>query len=252
MANREIEIILEELGFTKGESLVYLTLLKIGESKVGPIITNSGISRSKVYDILEKLIKKSLVSKIEKNNVLYFQALSPESIFNYLKEKESKIKNEVEMLQKALPSLTSLLPEQSVNVKIYEGTEGFKLVIDKTISELKNGDSYEAMGISETTEFMRLYALKIYQNQQKIRFKARSIFDEKGIFKIKERKHKDHQIRVLPKNWHTPALFTMYQDIVGIHLGKEKQIISIVIKNKDISDSFKTTFEAMWKISKII
>ncbi len=249
MDSNHIENILEGLGFTKGESIVYLTLLKIGESKVGPIITSSGISRSKVYDILERLIKKGIVSKVDKNEVLCFQALSPDTLFIYLKEKETQIQKEVETLQKALPTLTSLLPEQSVDVKIYQGTGGFKLVIDRTIRELKKGDMYEAMGVSKTTEFMRLYALKLYQNQEKIGFRARSIFDEEGAFKIKERKTKKHEVRILPQGWHTPALFTIYCDVVGIHLGKEEEIISIVIKNKDIAESFKATFEGMWKIS---
>ncbi len=249
MENKQIENLLGELGFTKGESVVYLALLKIGETKVGPIIKNASISRSKVYDILDRLIKKGVVSKINKNNVLYFQALSPETLFTYLKEKELQIKKEAETLQKALPTLTALLPQQPIDIKVYEGVEGFKRVIDRTLGELKKGDMYEAMGVSKTTEFMRLYALKLYQNQEKIGFKARSIFDEEGAFKIKERKTKNHEIRILPKGWHTPALFTLYQDIVGIHVGNDEQIISIVIKSKDIAQSFKATFEAMWKIS---
>ena len=49
--------------------------------------------------------------------------------------------------------------------------------------------------------------------------------------------------------WHTPALFTMYGDTVGIHLGNDERIISIMINNKDIAESFGTTFELLWKIS---
>jgi len=45
MEEKEIRKVLENLGFTSGESNVYLTLIKIGESKVGPIIKESGISR---------------------------------------------------------------------------------------------------------------------------------------------------------------------------------------------------------------
>ena len=64
-----------------------------------------------------------------------------------------------------------------------------------------------------------------------------------------ERKTKGHEMKILPKNWNTPALFTIYSDTVGIHLGNEKSIISIVIKNANISQSFRTSFQAMWKIS---
>ena len=59
-------------------------------------------------------------------------------------------------------------------------------------------------------------------------------------------------MRVLPKGWNTPALFTIYGDTVGIHLGEADSIVSIVIKNKEIVKSFRASFEAMWKIAKDI
>src|SRR3989344_6084446 len=108
------------------------------------------------------------------------------------------------------------------------------------------------MGISQTTEAMRHYARKIYETQKIKKFKARSIFDEKGAYKIAERKNSQHTIRLLPSGWNTPALFTIYRDVVGIHVGEEDTIISIVIQNKQIAQSFQTTFKAMWKISKIV
>jgi sugar-specific transcriptional regulator TrmB len=243
---------LEEIGFTIGESKVYLSLLRIGESKVGPLINKSQISRSKVYDILERLIVKGVVSKVDKNGVMYYQSLPPNTILNYMKEKEEKIKIETEKLKQVLPNLLSLTKTSTTDVKIYEGNAGFKTLIDKTIEELKKGDSYDVMGLGKTTEFMRLYALKIYQNQKERKFKARSIFDEEGLFKAKERKNSLHEIRILPKDSHTPAFFTLYADTLGIHLGSEESIISIVIKNKSIADSFRVTFETMWKLSRKI
>ncbi len=245
-----IQQAIEHLGFTTGEAKVYLALLQIGESKVGPIIKTSQITRSKVYDILERLISKRVVSKVTKQNILYYQALPPHTLFNTLKEKEIQLQQEQQLLHQILPQLIKLHPAATANVMIYEGFAGFKAMIDRTIEELTKNDSYDAMGISETTEAMRHYARKIYEAQPIKKFKARSIFDEKGAHKIVERKNPLHQIRLLPSGWHTPALFTIYKDTVGIHLGNEESIISIVIKNADITKSFRTTFEAMWLLAK--
>lgn len=250
MREEELRGVLHEAGFTEGESTMYLALLRVGESKVGPLINESGISRSKVYDILERLIKKGVASKIEKNNVLYYQALSPHTIVNYIREKEKKLKIEEGRLREIIPQLSSLLPKQNLNIKVYEGVEGFKAMIERTINELTKNDIYNAWGISKTTEAMRRYALKIYQTQKEKKFKARSIFDEEGTYKIEERKNPLNKIKVLPSGFHTPSLFTLYRDIVGIHTGNEETVVSIVIKNKDIAESFAVTFEAMWKISK--
>ncbi len=250
MANDELAGVLEDIGFTQGESRVYLALLGIGESKVGPIINSSRISRSKVYDILERLIEKKVVSKLKKDSILFYQALPPHALLNMIKDKEKKLKQEEELLQRILPQFAILKPKEKLNIIIYEGFEGFKSMIDRTIEELRKDDVYEAMGISKTTESMRHYARKIYEAQKIKKFKARSIFDEKGAYKIAERKTPLHEIRILPKGWETPALFTIYKDTVGIHTGEENNIVSIVIVNKEIVKSFRATFEAMWKITK--
>jgi|SRR3989344_4313793 len=249
MDKEKLSNVLEELGFTHGEAVIYLSLLRIGESKVGPIIKDSRISRSKVYDILERLIQKGVASKISKNNILFYQTLSPKMLFNYIKEKENKLKEEENILKKIIPELVLFLPKRDIDIKIYHGIEGFKSMIERTVNELKKSDTYYAFGISKTNEQMTRYANKIYLTQKSKKFKAKSIFDELGAYKIKERQNKLHEIKILPKGQITPALFTIYQDVVGIHLIVEDNIVSIVIKNKDISKSFIANFEAMWKIS---
>ena len=47
--------ILEEIGLTRNESLVYLALSKIGTSKTGEILKESGLNSGKIYEILESL-----------------------------------------------------------------------------------------------------------------------------------------------------------------------------------------------------
>ena len=250
MVHKEMKKILTDIWFTEGESKVYLALLEVGESKVGPIIKSSRISRSKVYDVLERLIHKGTVSKINRNGVLLYQALPPDALLNMIREKELQIKAEEDTLKSILPQLLSLRSKQKVNVMVYDGFDGFKAMINRTVEELAKDDIYLAMGISQTTESMRHYARKIYDVQKKKLFKAKSIFDEQGAHKMRERKNRLHEMRLLPAGWNTPALFTVYRDTVGIHLGKDDSIMSVVIKNPDIAKSFQTSFEAMWKIAK--
>ncbi len=250
MADAELKRVLEDLGFTTGEAKVYLALLELVGTTLGPIVKRAGISRSKAYDILERLVQKGVVSRVQRKEGMTYQALPPETLIGYLEAKKKLLEQEEKILKTALPQLQRLAPRPKVSVMVYEGFEGFKAMIDRTISELQKGDVYEAMGISETTEAMRHYARRIYDVQMEKKYRARSIFDELGAYKIAERITPLHEIRVLPPGWHTPTLFTAYRDTVGIHLGKGESIISIVMKNEDIATSFKTAFEAMWKIVK--
>ena len=65
MAN---ETALEKAGLTKIESKVYLSLLDLGPSLAGQISKHSGIHRRSVYDALDRLAEKGLISYIVKNN----------------------------------------------------------------------------------------------------------------------------------------------------------------------------------------
>ncbi len=49
---------LTSLDLTNGEARVYVALLKLGSSKVGPIVRESRVSYSKIYDVLETCIKR--------------------------------------------------------------------------------------------------------------------------------------------------------------------------------------------------
>src|SRR3989338_7840032 len=100
---------LTSIGFTDGEEKVYLALLKIGSSSSGPIAKESGVSRSKLYEILEKLARKGVVSHCKKNKVSCFTAAPPTRILDYLKEKESQLRQQEESFQSMLPFFESII-----------------------------------------------------------------------------------------------------------------------------------------------
>ena len=91
--NKEI---FKQIGFTDGETKVYLALLKLGSTTAGPLTHKSRVSRSKVYEILERLMEKGLVSFIIKEKTKYFQAAEPSKIQDYLEKKEKEGRKEIE------------------------------------------------------------------------------------------------------------------------------------------------------------
>ena len=59
------DALFEKIGLTKGEIKVYTALLSLGETTISPIVTHGKVTKSKVYDILEKLIEKGFVREID-------------------------------------------------------------------------------------------------------------------------------------------------------------------------------------------
>ncbi len=90
-----IEESLESAGMTKSEVKVYLSMVDLGSSSVGQIISKSNVTSSKIYELLDKLIHKGLVSSIIKKGVKHFEAAPPSRILDYLNEKENSLKNQM-------------------------------------------------------------------------------------------------------------------------------------------------------------
>jgi len=96
---------LERIGLTSSEIKVYLALLKLGQVTAGPIVDEAKITRSKIYDILERLKQKGLVSHIIKEKTKYFSAADPHNILTYLDKKEEEIKQDKTAITKIIPEL---------------------------------------------------------------------------------------------------------------------------------------------------
>ena len=59
-----MEDILKSIGLSEREIKVYLALLELGQTTVGPVATKTRIQHPKIYQTLEKLIDKGLVNFI--------------------------------------------------------------------------------------------------------------------------------------------------------------------------------------------
>ena len=84
--------ILKDIGLTDGEIKAYLALLELGKSTVGKIIEKSRVSPSKIYDVLNRLIEKGLISYIIEGKVKHFKAAPPKNVLNYIERKEEDLK----------------------------------------------------------------------------------------------------------------------------------------------------------------
>jgi len=244
--------LLIQAGLSNGESRVYLSLLELGESSIGRIISKSGVSSSKVYKILDKLSEKGLVSIVIKNKKKIFTPSNPEILIQNIVRKEKEIIKIKEKLQSKLDFLYEKI-KQSKNkssAEIYEGIDGLKGVFNQSLKELNKKDIMRVIGITKSTEGIRNYFFNYFKKQEKIGFKIKAIFDESSIEKAKERKNKFTEFKFLRDGVITPATIVTYHDKTIIDVGKPNFILTILIKNKEISESFNTYFNLIWKLAK--
>lgn len=244
------EQLLEEIGLTKGEIKVYLTLLKLGETTTGKIIEEAQISSGKIYEILEKLIKKGLASYTIKEKTKYFSAASPNRILDYLHEKEKSIKEKEQELLKELPALLSIekAGKKEYETNLFKGFKGIQTAIFEALEDLTEKDEVLAMGIiSHKKEQYNLLWQRWHKERINKKIICKAIFSEKNTNYYKSfMKMKFTEVKVL-KGITPSAIDIMGKRVLIFTYGEEASCLSI--KNPEIAQSFKTFFETMWKIA---
>jgi len=244
------EKLLEEIGLTKGEITVYLNLLKLGQTTTGKVVEKAEISSGKIYEILEKLIKKGLVSFIVKEKTRYFTAANPERIFDYIEEREKEHKKQEQELRKALPELKALQMgiERKYEATIYKGFRGIQTAAYEALREMKPGDEVLAMGlVSRKEKAYNLMWRAWHQERVKKKIVCKVIFSDRGsehyaYFK----KMRYTQVKVLEGL--TPAAVDIMANKVMIFTHIEPSCL--VVTSNEIRQSFTQFFNTLWKIAK--
>lgn len=245
--------ILERLGFTHGEVKVYLSLIRLGNVTSGPIVDDSGISKSKVYEILERLTKKGVVSQVTEEGVKHFQAVDPKRLLDLYNEKEKEMENVKKNLLDFIPQLeiqfNSKKERQEVNV--LKGNKGIKSVFKDIINTLESDDEYIVFCAVEPPDNFKQFIDKFSKERINKKIKHKIIFSEQVPKKHieKSRKYKYTQVKTISPEFNTPAVFNLYSNKIAIILWSEDPI-AIVIENQEIANSFKQYFNLIWKISK--
>ena len=247
--------ILEEIGLTPGEIKVYLALLKIGSSSVGPIVHEAQVSRSKIYVLLDKLEKKGLASHVEKNGVIYFQATDPKRVRDYLQQKEKTLKDIQNDFETYLPQLEAYQKEacREEKVRVYQGFKGLATAHEHTYDKLKRGEEYYYFGgPEEQPEYHHIYWQRDHQRRVKAGIKCKILFHKNTSDEIIKNRngYTGCSARRMPIELKTPSYFLVYKDTICIII-PGINIIVIEIVSEKAAESFKAYFYEFWKKAKL-
>jgi sugar-specific transcriptional regulator TrmB len=247
-----VKLSLKELGFTDGEEKVYLALLQLGSSSNGAIAKEAGVSRSKLYEILEKLSRKGLVSHYKRNNVSYFQAAVPTRILDFIENKEKQLEEQKQALKTALPYFEGLVGNKSLakEAEVFEGMEGIKNVREQALKNMQPGSSVYFFG-NPASGHHNVEGYWKSWNARRIKKKIWSSIlynqDAKEFGEIRRKLPLTH-VKYLPKKGPSNAWIEIYGDTVAIAM-KYQTPMSIVINNKYVAESFKTYFDILWSVA---
>jgi len=233
--------ILEDIGLTKAEIKVYISLLELNTSTAGPIIDKSNLQSSVVYMALHKLLSKGLISFIKEGQIKRYQASNPENIVQYMEDKKERFLN-------LLPEL--ILKQELGSTKreasFFSGTRGVKELLYELLEA--GGTEHHTIGSPEVSNIILPEAWWIsYHNKRFDKgLKAKLIFNE-SLRKFTSTSHYPNaETRYTDFGPDEPLTETIIRnDRVGIIIWT-KIPIGILIHDKEAASSYEKYFQFLW------
>jgi sugar-specific transcriptional regulator TrmB len=247
--------VLKQIGLTDSEIKVYLALLDLGDSTRGSIVEKSGISGSKVYDVLEKLQTKGLVAIYTKNKVKHFKPTNPKQILYYLEDKRAEIRDIEDEAKEILPKLLAQFKasKEEHEVELLIGLKGLEVIFREQIEIMKAGEINYVIGGTRGSEEEAVVAFfqKIHLLREKKKIKSKMLYN----LRQRENTEKFFGTKLYPHSTtkyikhSSPVSINIYKDrVVSIVFGKT--VTAVHIKSKDIANSFLEYFNILWKTAK--
>ena len=165
---KNIQNNLTEFGFNSNEIKVYLALLGLGETTVGPIVKKTDLHRQVVYNTLDDLIDKKFVSVQIKKNRQNYRLTNPK---NFVTEAENQVKNAQELFEEIKKTQTSLKFEHEI--KIYEGISGLQELHMEMIYKMERNSTINIIGAGGLDWYNRMKENNVLKKFEKIRWQKK-------------------------------------------------------------------------------
>ena len=136
------------------------------------------------------------------------------------------------------------------DVTTFSQSEGIRNAFQNLVDEMNSDEEVHIMGVHDFGEDFLPLALFFQEIRSKKGIKAKFLMNNsaKSIAE-KFKKYPPLEIKFMPDNLFTPAIFIIYKNKVIINLPKEMTFF--VIENKSTKESFDAYFNMMWKSAKI-
>lgn len=246
----EVDIIVKELeqfGLDEHSAMVYIALLRLGETGTSPIIRETGLHGQYVYKSLERLEAEGLVQHVIKRGRRKYSSKSPRTLVHLAKARKAN----AEVLASKLDELMVLPPEQAFEV--YQGRESYiahefdMLERAEEGSELLiiggSGDKFNSIIGSRLGEYANL------QSKKNIKIKYIGSESEREKTSSLHGGRKNFSIKYLPGLFTGQVNTNIWPDAIGFNIYGEP-VTRFTIFSSIVAGSQKQFFEALWKIAK--
>src|SRR3989344_4251605 len=235
---------LERLGLTEYEAKSLDTLLKLNEAFAPEISRNAQVPKTRVYDVLEKLIQKNLIIEIYGRPKKYKSIEAEKAVQILLEEKKTEVK---ELENNSLEILKEFSPVQKISstekeMKVKNESDFFKILAQEIESAENSVYGFTKASKEELKESLEKAKSKKLEVKliHKSAISLAKEFEGQGI----ELMNSDHSLNayLIDKKKVVLALTDFEKSSPEYHF--------TVSENKHLSSMLSQYFESQWKNKK--
>ena len=228
-----------KVGLSDAEARIYYAVLQRGTATVKEIARDSGFHRTNIYDVLDKLKEKGLITFYKSGKTTIYKAADPENLSAYLREKQLFLDSMMPDLKK-LQSLTT----KEIEVEVYKGAEGMKVSWRDMIKARKTLYGWGVGG--QLREHLPEFSQQFLRDLKRYNIKYYGIY-------VRGQREPPHgfytEVRYVPAQMSSPVATFIYGDKVNINIWAPL-LIAIVIKSKDVAEAYRKHFNLLWGLAK--
>ncbi len=236
-----------DLGLTLNEARIYYSLLKLKNGSIDEIAKRADIHRRNVYDTLERLQQKGLITQIISSKTLLFSAVDPEKLNEIVEEKQTS-------LNMILPGLDKLYKhnQPTQTTAVYKGVGGLKSYIRLMLKVNKTNYTIGGKG-SWFDPRITKFVISAEEKWREQKQQSYDIYDAE-IEKFPEvLKYVGGKYKFLPKKYSTKSQIDIFGDYVAIYSGIgpkafEDEISIFVLKDKEMAEDYRKWFQLLWDL----
>lgn len=245
---------LQGFGLSRAQAEVYSALLEHGRQKAGEISKWVSIKRGLVYKGLEDLETMELIEHhSESGKADTFSPKHPENLRAYVEERLRKARDAEILFSSFMPSLGTAfnLVSGKPGIRIHEGLDGLRILYKDIIDSGKPIKLIRSFHDRENPEVVQLI-----DDHIKVRIRrgiSAKVITHPTIDGAKFAASTDNdwlvERRIIADaKFRSPAQVIVYGDKVSI-VDMESLLITTIIENKAIRQSFEAMFDYIWSAS---
>lgn len=236
---------LSALGLDEKEAETYVALLSLGPSPVQKIAAETGLNRSSLYVVLDRLQRHGLVSIAADKGVRRYVAVSPERLERAVKERLEKAQLTRQAIESLLPEIRALAkhvrhkPRMTVLVGIEGMRRAFEISLENNERKMRVFSNAGKIGRS-LPDYLPKYVRERFKRG--IAMYGIHPGDEAGVEYVRHvPRGSDELIYLPPDQFGFPSDFAIFENKIAF-MSHEHQLC-VAIESKGVADVMKAVFD---------